>query len=101
AVFEFGFDEGKEDYQIHDGSGEDKTDSGVPFTDSGVIVTVTITGAGSYDLEIQTAVDKKLTKLPGRRLSKSGAIASLAIFNCDGEKSDAFFNSLQVARENQ
>jgi hypothetical protein len=29
-----------------------------------VIVTVTFTGADTYDLEIQTAADKKLTKLP-------------------------------------
>ena len=101
AVFEFGFYEGKDNYQIHDGEGADKTDSGVPFTDSGVIVTITITGEDTYDLEIQTAADKKLTKLPGRKLSSAGAITSLAIFNRDGEKTDAFFNSLQVARENK
>jgi len=45
AIFEFGFYEGKDNYQIYDGTGADKTDSGIPFTDSGVIVTVTITGA--------------------------------------------------------
>lgn len=101
AVFEFGFYEGIDNYQVHDGTGPDKTDSGVPFTDSGVIVTVTITGEGTYDLEIQTAADKKLTKLPGRKFSKAGAITSLAIFNRDGEKTDAFFNQLQVAREAQ
>lgn len=101
AIFEFGFYEGKDNYQIYDGSGADKTDSGVPFTDSGVIVTVTITGDDTYDLEIQTASDKKVTKLPGRKLSKAGPITSLAIFNRDGEKTDAFFNSLQVARENK
>jgi len=49
-------------------------------------------------LEIQTAADKKLTKLPSRRLARAGAITSLAIFNRDGEKTDAFFNGLQVAR---
>ena len=101
AVFEFGYYEGKENYQIYDGSGADKTDSGVPMTDSGVIVTVTLTGADSYDLEIQTAADKKLTKLSGRKLSSGGPITSLAIFNRDSEKTDAFFNSLQVARENK
>ncbi len=101
SVFEFGFYEGKGNYQIYDGSGSDKTDTGVPFTDSGVIVTITITGADTYDLEIQTASDKKLTKLPGRKLSSAGSISSLAIFDRDGEKYDAFFNSLQVARENK
>lgn len=101
SVFEFGYYEGKENYQIYDGTGEDKTDSGVPFTDSGVIVTVTITGEETYDLEIQTAADKKLTKLPGRKLAKAGAITSLSIFNRDGEKTDGFFNALQVAREDK
>jgi len=98
AVFEFSYEEGKDNYQIHDGTGADQADSGIPCTDSGVIVTVTITGADTYDLEIQTAADKKLTKLPSRRLARAGAITSLAIFNRDGEKTDAFFNGLQVAR---
>jgi hypothetical protein len=97
AVFEFGCYQGKTNYQIYDGSGEDKTDSGVPFTDAGVAVT--ITGEDSYDLEIQTMSDKKLTKLPGRKLKAAGAITSLAIFNRNSEKNDAYFNSLQVARE--
>ena len=66
-----------------------------------MIVTVTITGDDTYDLEIQTPSDKKVTKLPGRKLSKAGPITSLAIFNRDGEKTDAFFNALQVARENK
>ena len=73
SVFEFGYYEGKENYQIFDGTGEDKADSGVAFTDSGVIVTVTITGEDTYDLEIQTAADKNLTKLPGRKFSKPRA----------------------------
>lgn len=101
AVFEFGYYQGKPNYQIYDGSGEDKTDSGVAFTDGGVSVTVTITGVDSYDLEIQTMSDKKVTKVPGRKLKATGAITSLAIFDRNGEKNDAFFNSLQVARENK
>ncbi len=43
--------------------------------------------------------DKKLTKLPGRKLRAAGAISSLAIFNRNSEKNDVFFNALQVARE--
>jgi hypothetical protein len=99
AIFEFDCEEGKDNYQIHDGTGADQADSGVPLTDSGVIVTVTISGADTYDLEIQTAADKKLTKLPRRKLGRAGAITSLTIFNRDGEKTNAFFNGLQVARE--
>ena len=49
----------------------------LPVVDSGVIVAVTTTGEDSYDLEIQTAIDKKLTKLPGRKFSKADAIAAL------------------------
>ena len=59
AMFEFGYYNGKDNYQIYDGSGAEKADSGVPFTDSGVSVTVTITGPDTYDLEIQTLKRQK------------------------------------------
>ena len=101
AVFEFGYYNGKDNYQIFDGSGADKADSGVAFTDNGVSVTVTITGADTYDLEIQTLKDKKVTKLPGRKLSAGGSIQSFAIFDRNGEKHDAFFNQFQIARESK
>lgn len=101
AMFEFGYYDGKNNYQIYDGSGADKSDSGVPFTDSGVSVTVTITGSDTYDLEIQTIQDKKVTKLPGRKLSNSGSIQTFVLFNRNGEKNDAFFNQFQVARESK
>ena len=70
----FGYYSGKDKYQIYDGSGADKADSGLPFSDTGISVTVTITGPDTYDLEIQTLKDKKLTKLPGRKLSAAGSI---------------------------
>jgi hypothetical protein len=99
ALFEFGLYAGKPNYQIYDGSGADKTDSGVPFTDSGVAVTVTITGNDTYDLEIQTMSDKKITKLPGRKFSNNGgSVQSMALFDRNGEKYDAFFNQFQVTR---
>ena len=101
ALFEFGYYMGKSNYQIYDGSGADKADSGVPFTDAGVSVTVTITGADTYDLEIQTLKDKNLTKLPGRKLSSSGAVQSMAMFDRNGEKNDVFFNQFQVARDSK
>ena len=99
ALFEIGFYNGKGNYQIYDGSGADKADSGVAFTDAGISVTVTITGAATYDLEIQTMNDKKLIKLPGRKLSGSGSVQSMAVFDRNGEKYDAFFNQFQVARD--
>ena len=99
AVFEIGQYEGKSNYQVLDGSSH--PDTGVACTDQGVIITVTITGANTYDLELQTVADEKLTKLPGRKLKSAGAVTSLALFDRNGERSDAFFNGLQVARENK
>ena len=101
ALFEFGYYMGKPNYQIYDGSGADKTDSGVAFTDAGVSVTVTITGADTYDLEIQTLKDKNVVKLPGRKLSASGAVQSMAVFDRNSEKNDVFFNQFQVARDSK
>ena len=99
AMFEFGHYQGTANYQIHDGTAN--TDSGVAFNDSGVIVTVTVTGSDTYDLEIQTAKDKNLTKLPGRKFATSGAIESMAVFNRNSEKHDAYFNGFQISREAQ
>jgi len=99
ALFELGHYQGKTTYQIFDGS--DKPDSGVAFTDQGISVTVTLTGADTYDLEIQTMKDKNVTKLPGRKFSSSGSIESLAVFNRNSEKHDAYFNQFQVSRESQ
>ena len=99
AMFEFGCYQGQESYQIHDGS--EKTDSGVTFTDSGLVVTVTVTGAGVYDLEIQTLSDKNLTKLPDRKFKSSGDIESLAVFNRNSEKNDVYFNQFQITRASE
>lgn len=96
AIFEFGFYKGKDNYQVIDGS--PNSDTGVLWTDAGVSVTCTITGKETYDLEIVTLKDKKITKLPGRKI-KGDPIASFAIFDRNGEQYDAFFNSFQVSRE--
>ena len=97
ALCEFGFYQGKTNYQIYDGTSA--TDSGVPFTDAGVSVTITLVSAETYDLEVQTLSDKKITKLPGRKLKSSGTIESFSIFDRNGEKNDAFFNQFQVSRD--
>jgi hypothetical protein len=104
AMFEIGHYQGTTNYQIYDGTAN--SDSGVAFSDSGIIVTVTVTGSDSYDLEIQTAKDKNLTTLPGRKFGsagspKSGSIESMAIFNRNGEKNDAYFNGFQISRDSQ
>ena len=104
AMFEIGHYQGVSNYQIYDGTSN--SDSGVAFTDGGIIVTVTVTGSDSYDLENQTAKDKNLTKLPGRKFGsagtpKSGSIESMAVFNRNGEKNDAYFNGFQISRDSQ
>jgi hypothetical protein len=100
AVFEFGHYQGKGNYQIYDGSA-DKADSGIPVVDSGVSVTVTLTGPDTYDLEVQTLKDKNIIKQPGRKLNNSNPIQSMAVFDRNGEKNDAFFNQFQVAHESK
>lgn len=97
ARFEFGYYQGKGNYQIYDGS--DTTDSGISFVPAGVSVSVTLTGTDSYDLEVQTMNDKKVIKLPRRKLRGSGSIDSFALFDRNGERYDAYFNQFQVARE--
>ena len=101
ALFEFGFYQGNPNYQIQDGSGDDKADTGIPINNSGVSVTVTVTGPDTYDLEIQTLSDKDVTKRPGRKFSSTGEIKSFAVFDRNGEKYDAFFNQFQVTRESK
>jgi hypothetical protein len=99
AMFEIGYYNGKGNYQIYDGT--ENADSGVAFTDAGISVTVTLTASDTYDLEIQTMKDKKITKLPGRKLKGSGSVESFAIFDRNGEKYDAYFNQFQISRDSK
>jgi hypothetical protein len=99
ATFEFGYYQGKSNYQIDDGN--DNADSGVAFVDSGIAVTVTLKGTDTYDFEIQTLANKKITKLLNRKLKSSSPIQSMALFNRSGDKNHAFFNQLQVTRESK
>ena len=97
AMFEFGYYQGSSNFRVHDGSLS--SDSGIPFTDSGLTVTITVTGADTYDLEVQTMNDKNLKKLPGRKFRTSGSVESMAIFNRNSEKHDLYVNQFQVCRE--
>jgi hypothetical protein len=99
ATFEFGFYQGKSNYQIYDGT--ENSDSGVSFVDSGIAVTVTLKSTDIYDFEIQTLTNKRITKLPSRKFKSSAPIQSMALFNRNGEKYDVFFNQLQVTRESK
>jgi hypothetical protein len=98
ARFQFGFYQGEGNYQVFDG-GEDH-DTGVPFTTGGVSVTVTLVTPDTYNLEITQLDTKETKKLEGRKLGGDAGkpIESFAIYNQDGETSDAYFNGFQVSR---
>ena len=85
---------GEINYQVYDG--ETTHDSGVPYSEKGITVTVTLTGVDTYDLEITRLTDNKSTKLSGRKFGGSGTIDSFSLFNRNGEKADAFFNRFQT-----
>ena len=101
ARFEIGTYEGKANYQIF--AGEAATDSGVPLTEGGISISLTLVSADTYDLEITTLADKKTTTLKGRKLGGTAgtSLESFCIFNRDGEKSDAFFNGFQISGERE
>lgn len=98
ARMQFGFYQGEENYQVYDG--QDDHDTGVPFSDMGVSVAVTLVSPDTYDLEITQLDTKETKKLAGRKLAGvAGApIESFAIYNQDGETGDAYFNGFQVSR---
>ena len=86
---------GLSNYQVYDG--EAVHDTGVVYSEKGIKVSVTLTGADTYDLEISSlGTDAKPVILSGRKFSGSGAITSFCIFDRNGEKADGFFNSFQV-----
>lgn len=97
--FEFTFLEGENNYQIFDG--EPSHDSGVPWTEAGVSVVVTLTGPDTYDVSITKLDDGSTATLQGRKLGGAGAIESFCVFSRDGEKADAFFNAFKVERAGQ
>lgn len=96
---EFGMYEGQGNYQIFDG--EKKQDTGIPTSDGGLSVTITLVTADTYDLEVTKLDGKKTITIKGRKLggTAGAAIESFCIFNRDGEKNDIFFNGFQVSRD--
>jgi len=96
ARFEFGAYAGKPNYQIYDG--ETAQDTGIPLTDGGLTVSVTLVTPDTYDIEVTSLVDRKKTTLKGRKLGgdAGGNIESFCIFDRNGEKNDAFFNGFQI-----
>jgi hypothetical protein len=98
ARFILTFKQGGENYVITDS--EESFDTEVPWSDAGMQIKFTLTGDDSYDLEVTTLATMETKKFANRNLGGDSAkpIESVALFNRDGEKSDAFFNSLRVER---
>ncbi len=100
ARMQFFFEGGDGNFTLIDGDGE--LDTGVGFTFFGVEVTVTLTGADTYDLDILRYAEADdpapvLTSITGRTLAGIGSIDSLALFNRDSfNQSDLFFNRLGI-----
>jgi hypothetical protein len=96
ARFEIGYYKSDLAYVITDGDGRKKLD--IPRDDAGLAVTVMLTGADTYDLEITTLTDKKTTRMTSRKLggTAGGPIAGFCIFDRNGELNDAYFNGFQI-----
>jgi len=96
ARFEFGIYEGMPNYQIYDG--QDDHDTGVAFSPGGVRVKITLTSADTYDLEVTTLADHKVTTLKGRKLGgdAGGTLDSFCIFDRNWETNDAYFDDFEV-----
>jgi hypothetical protein len=97
--FQISYNKDKNNYILIDKDGE--FDTGINYTDSGISVSFTLTGPDTYDLEIITLGDRSIKNFTGRTLAgdASGAIESLALFAFNTEKSNAYFNTLQIARD--
>ena len=101
ARFEFGAYEGEDNYQIYDG--ESSRDSGIPCSEAPISVTITLTSADTYNLEVTDLGTKKTTNLDNRKLGgAAGAqLESFCAFNRDGETNDAYFNGFQLSKAAQ
>jgi hypothetical protein len=101
ARFEFVALEGQATYRLIDGEPHAMADSGVVLTEGGIEVTFVLVGADRYDLQVRVLETDQLHEWKGRRLGgqAGGAIESFAVFNRNGERSDLYFEGLQVNRE--
>jgi hypothetical protein len=99
ARFEFGVYKDNATYLIYDG--ESNNNSGIPVADGGLKLTFKLVTADTYDLTVTTLKDNKTTTLSGRKLggTAGGTLDSFCIFDRNGEKSDVYFNSLQVSKD--
>jgi hypothetical protein len=97
-LLDFRFTGGNANYTVFDNSGS--VDTGIGFTDEGLNLTFTLTGANSYSLLIAPLVGTS-TNITGTLLN-SGDVEQVRIFNINagsGSSFDMYVNDLQVIPE--
>ena len=94
--FELYFVGGESAYTILDSSGTVNT--GLGFTDEGLLVVFTVTGADTYSVTVHRLEDSSVFTHSGT-LSNSGSIERFRAFNASagsGSSNDAYFNNLAI-----
>ncbi len=99
ARFEFGYFPADAVYEIYDADGKKKLD--VPFTDSGLAVTLTLLTADTYNLEVTVLASKKTYHFDGRKLAGTAgdAVGGFCLYDRNGETYDVYFNGFQVLQK--
>ena len=96
ARLEFGYWGSDQNYSIYDGSGS-KVDSGVTARNTGLNLTVAMTGTNTYSLSIYDATNSALLNNLTGLLSGSGNINSLSVYNRNSDYPDnAYFNNIRI-----
>ena len=101
--FEFKFTGGDASYTIVDSSGNVNT--GIGFTDEGLLLNVTLTGPDSYSAEVINLDGVGSTNVFNGTLANSGGVDQFNVYNSNaggavgGGQRDAYFNSFAVIPE--
>ena len=89
---------GQSNYTVNDGAGPN--DSGLGFTDQGLTVEFTLTGASTYSITLTRLFDGVSATVTGNLMNPGDqTIAQIRMFNADGGPDcfrNLYFNSLEV-----
>ena len=101
ARFQIEYNKADLAYVIYDG--ESKRRLSIHRDDAGLAVTISLTGADTYDLEVTTLSNRRTMRLTGLKLGGAAGseIASFCIFDRNGEANDAYFNGFQYLQPAQ
>ena len=94
--FEFGYDQTESGYMVYDGDGRMKLD--IPFTDTGLAVTLTLVSPDTYNLEVTVLTPRHTYHLDHRKLggTAGNTLGGFCIFDRNGETYDVYFNGFQI-----